>query len=104
MEGEHMDQAVEATKPEARKPETVALGGPLEGKSVVIDLDRLTIRKLAEFQSGQFERIAIALGNVIIGGDLGEDVTETILDTLHYDDLMALSRAILATIEPKKGL
>ena len=92
-----MDQGSKVTK-----PETVELGGPLAGKSIVIDLDRLTIRQLEALETGRITDARKAICALIVGGDFGEDATEAVLD-MHTDELGALLTAITGAFTPKKG-
>ncbi len=81
--------------------EKVPLGGPLTGKSIIIDLDRLTIRQLVKMESGRVTETQAAIADLIVGGDLGEDASEAILD-MRPGEFGAVVDAIKDVLLPKK--
>jgi hypothetical protein len=80
----------------------VTLSGPLAGKQIMVDLDRLTIGTLEDMESQRVTVVKAAICSLIVGGDLGDDVSAA-TRKLKPGEFGALVDGVLGAIRPKKA-
>lgn len=83
----------------------VTLGGALAGKSVLVDLDLMTVGTLEDMEAGTVTKLKAALCSLIVGGDFGEgEALAAALRRMKVAEFQALSSSILNLILEKKQI
>lgn len=77
--------------------ERVELTGPLEGKHILVDLDRLRMRVLMDMESDRVTNLVRAVSALVVGGNIGD------IGDLSPPEFGVVLNAVREVLLPKKA-